>query len=166
MAYLLGAVAVTFPLWVHPAGRVPTYGAGPEPDVVLNLWFMRYIGTAVSHGHLPALVTTSLNWPHGVNMMWNTSLLLPGLILAPVTLLSGPATSLVVLLAAGFFLSAISMYLVLRRWEASVGAAFIGGAFYRFSPAIRIAAIDHYHPQFAALSPLILDAAVRRGTRR
>jgi hypothetical protein len=166
MGYLLGAVAVTYPLWVHPAGRVPTYGAGPEPDVVLNLWFMRYIGTAVAHGHLPALVTTSLNWPHGVNMMWNTSLLLPGLILAPVTLLAGPATSLVVLLAAGFFLSAISMYVVLRRWGASIGAACIGGAFYGFSPAIRMAAIDHYHLQFAALSPLIVDALLRLVTGR
>jgi hypothetical protein len=164
--YLVGAMAVTSPLWVHPAGLVPTFGAGPRPDVVLNLWFMRYIGTAVSHGHLPALVTTSLNWPRGINMMWNTSLLLPGVVLAPVTLLSGPATSLVVLLAVGFFLSAISMYVVLRRWGASISAAFIGGAFYGFSPGMRMAAIDHYHIQFAAFAPLMVDALLRLVTGR
>jgi hypothetical protein len=159
--YLLGAMAVTSPLWVHPASRVPTYGVGARPDVVLNLWFMRYIGTAVWHGHLPALVTTALNWPHGINMMWNTSLLLPGIVLAPVTMLSGPATSLLVLLVAGFFLSALSMYLVLRRWGAGISAAFIGGAFYGFSPGMRMAAVDHYHIQFAALAPLIVDALLR-----
>jgi hypothetical protein len=164
--YLLGAMAVTSPLWVHPASRVPTYGVGARPDVVLNLWFMRYIGTAVWHGHLPALVTTALNWPHGINMMWNTSLLLPGVVLAPVTVLSGPATSLVVLLAAGFFLSALSMYLVLRRWGAGISAAFIGGAFYGFSPGMRMAAVDHYHIQFAALAPLIVDALLRLVTGR
>ena len=127
---------------------------------------MRYIGTAVSHGHLPALVPTALNWPHGVNMMWNTSLLLPGIVLAPVTLLSGPVTSLVVLLAAGFFLAAVNMYVVLRRWGASISAAFIGGALYGFSPAIRMAAIDHYHIQFAALPLLMIDALLRLVTGR
>ena len=166
LCYLLGAMAVTSPLWVHPSSRVPTFGAVPEPDVVLNLWFMRYAGTAVWHGNLPALVTTALNWPHGVNMMWNTSLLLPGIVLAPVTQLAGPAASLAVLLAAGFFLSAVSMYVVLRRWGANISAAFIGGAFYGFSPAIRMAAIDHYHLQFAALPPLIIDALLRLVTGR
>ncbi len=166
LCYLAGAVAVTYPLWIHPTSRVPTYGAGPQPDVVLQLWFMRYAGTAVAHGDLPALVTTSLNWPHGINMMWNTSLLLPGVLLAPVTLLSGPATSLAVLLVAGFFLSAVSMYVVLLRWGASVSAAFIGGAFYGFSPALRMASIDHYHLQFAALPPLIIDALLRLVTGR
>jgi hypothetical protein len=164
--YLLGAMAVTSPLWVHPSSRVPTFGAGPEPDVVLNVWFMRYAGIAVWHGHLPALVTTALNWPHGINMMWNTSLLLPGIVLAPVTQLAGPVASLVVLLAAGFFLSAVSMYVVLRRWGAGISAAFIGGAFYGFSPGMRMAAVDHYHIQFAALAPLIVDALLRLVTGR
>ena len=166
LCYLLGAMAVTSPLWVHPSSRVPTFGTGPEPDVLLNVWFMRYIGAAVSHGHLPALVPTALNWPRGVNMMWNTSLLLPGLVLAPVTQLAGPTASLVVLLAAGFFLSAVSMYVVLRRWGASISAAFIGGAFYGFSPGMRMAAIDHYHIQFAALAPLMIDALLRLVTGR
>ncbi len=166
LCYLVGAVAVTYPLWIHPTSRVPTYGAGPQPDVLLQLWFMRYAATATSHGNLPALVTTSLNWPRGVNMMSNTSLLLPGVLLAPVTLLSGPATSLAVLLVAGFFLSAVTMYVVLRRWGASIGAAFIGGAFYGFSPALRMASTDHYHLQFAALPPLIIDALLRLVTGR
>jgi hypothetical protein len=34
--------------------------------------------------------------------MWNTSELLPGLVLAPVTLLASPQTSLTIMLTAGF----------------------------------------------------------------
>ena len=35
-----------------------------------------------------------MNAPHGINLMWNTSLLLPGVLMTPVTLLAGPQTSL------------------------------------------------------------------------
>jgi hypothetical protein len=166
LCYLLAAVAVTFHLWMHPRAVVPSYGQGVQSDVLLNVWFMRDIATAVAHGHLPALVTTTLNWPQGVNLMWNTSLLLPGVLLTPVTLLAGPVTSLTVLLAAGFAGSAMSMFVVLRRWGASISAAFIGGAVFGFSPAMRMAAVDHYHLQFAVLPPLIIHFLLRLVTGR
>ena len=47
---------------------------------------------------------------------------------------------------------------MLRRWAASLPAAALGGALFGFSPALRIAAIGHYHLQFAILLPLIVDA--------
>ena len=84
--YLLGAVAVTWRLWADPAGRMP---AGDAQDVNFFAWCLRYSATAIAHGHLPALVTTALNAPRGVNLMWNTSFLLPGSLLTPVTLLAG-----------------------------------------------------------------------------
>lgn len=166
VCYAAAAVAVTYRLWVHPPSLVPSYGHGVQSDVLLNVWFMRYIATALSHGHLPALVTTTLNWPQGVSLMWNTSLLLPGIVLAPVTYLWGPVTSLAVLLAAGFAGSALSMFVVLRKWGASISAAFIGGAFFGFSPALRMAAVDHYHLQFAVLPPLIIHFLLRLVTGR
>jgi hypothetical protein len=153
-------------IWTNPAARVPTNGSHFESDVYLNVWFMRYVATALAHGHLPALVTTALNAPHGVNVMWNTSLLLPCVLLAPVTLLAGPTVSLAILLTVGFAGSASAMYLVLRRWGASMGAAAVGGALYGFSPAILVAAEDHYHLQFAVLPPLIIDAALRLAAGR
>ena len=74
--YLLASFALTWRLWADPAGRAAGHNPG---DVNLVAWFMRYSATAVSHGRLPALVTTGLNAPQGINMMWNASMLLAGI---------------------------------------------------------------------------------------
>jgi hypothetical protein len=140
--------------------------AGNPGDINLFAWFMRYSATAVSHGRLPALVTTGLNAPQGINLMWNTSALLPGVLLAPVTLLAGPQVSLTILLTAGFAGSAASLFFVLARWGASVTSAAIGGAVYGFSPALIAASLGHFQLQFAVLPPLIVDALLRIVTGR
>jgi hypothetical protein len=161
--YLLGALAVTARLWRHPAGLAQD---GDIRDVDQFTWFVRHAATAVSHGRLPALATTALNPPHGVNLMWNTSFQLPSVLLTPVTVLSGPQVSLNVALAAGFFLSATSLFLVLRWWRVSVTAAALGGALYGFSPAMIASGIGHYHLVLAPLPPLIIDALLRILTGR
>jgi hypothetical protein len=161
--YLIGALAVTARLWADPAGREQFAGVG---DNELFAWFLRYAATAVAHGHLPALVTTGMNAPQGINLMWNTSFLLPGVLLAPVTLLAGPQVSLTLALTLGFAGSAASLCWVLRRWGASLGAAALGGAVYGFSPALVNAGYAHYHLQFAVLPPLIVDAVARLITGR
>ena len=89
--YLLAALAVTLWLWRDPASRTV---AGNPNDSDQFTWFFRYDATAVVHGHLPALVTTAMNAPQGVNAMWNTFMLLPGVLLAPVTLLFGAQSAL------------------------------------------------------------------------
>ena len=161
--YLLGALAVTWRLWVDPVSRAQ---AGDDPDLNQVAWFVRYSATAISHGRLPALVTTALNPPHGFNLLWNTSILLPGMLMTPVTLLAGPQASLNVLLTLGFAGSAASMYLVLRRWGASIWAAALGGALYGFSPALIAYGVGHYHLVLAMLPPLIIDALLRIVTGR
>jgi hypothetical protein len=161
--YLAGAVAVAARLWADPASREQFSGVG---DNELFAWFARYAATAVSHGHLPALVTTGMNAPAGINLMWNTSFLLPSVLLTPVTLLAGPQVSLTLALTLGFAGSAASLYWVLRRWGASRWAAALGGAVYGFSPAMVNAGYAHYHLQFAVLPPLIIDAVLRLITGR
>ncbi len=161
--YLLGAVALTSRLWADPASRAQP---GDLRDIDQYTWFVRYSATAIAHGHLPAFVTTAMNPPHGVNLLWNTSILLPGMVLTPVTLLAGPQVSLTVLLTVGFAGSAASLFLVLRRWGASISAAALGGAVYGFSPALLNSGIGHYDLQFAVLPPLIIDALLRIGTGR
>jgi hypothetical protein len=156
--YLLGALVMTGRLWVNPSGRMPL---GDPEDVYQFAWFMRYAATAVAHGHLPALVTTALNAPQGVNLMWNTPFLLPAIVLAPVTLLAGPQVSLTLVLTLGFAGSAASLFVVLRRWGASLGAAAIGGAIYGFSPAVVNSGIGHYNFQFAVLPPLLIHVLLR-----
>jgi hypothetical protein len=161
--YLLAAVALTWRLWADPANRVQS----PTGDISQFAWFMRYNAEAVAHWRLPALTTTAMNAPYGINLMSNApSFLLPGLLLAPVTLLTGPQTSLTLALTLGFAGSAASMFLVLRRWGASVIAAALGGALYGFSPALVHAGLSHYQLQFAVLPPLIIDAVLRIVTGR
>jgi hypothetical protein len=135
-------------------------------DVDQMSWFMRYSEQAIAHFHLPALVTSAMNAPHTVNLMWNTSLLLPGIIMSPITALAGPQVSLDLLLTLGFAGSAASLYFVLRRWGVSLIAAAIGGALYGFSPAMIQSGIGHYHMVLAMLPPLIIDALLRIVTGR
>lgn len=107
-----------------------------------------------------------MNAPHGVNLMWNTSLLLPGVIVAPVTLLFGPQVSLTFLLVLGFAGSATAMFYVLRWWGASNIAAALGGALYGFSPALVNSGIGHYSLVLAIVPPLLLDRMLRIVTGR
>ena len=156
--YLLAALAITLWLWRDPASRMV---AGNPNDADQMAWFFRYDATAVAHLHLPALMTTAMNAPQGVNAMWNTFMLLPGVVLAPVTLLAGPQSSLTVLMTLGFAGSSLAMFTVLRRWAVSVPAAAIGGTVYGFSPAVAHSAIGHYDLMFAVFPPLIVDVLVR-----
>jgi len=161
--YLLAALAVTLWLWRDPASRTV---AGNPNDADQIAWFFRYDATAVTHLRLPALVTTAMNAPQGVNAMWNTFMMLPGVLLAPVTLLFGPQSALTLFLTAGFAGSATAMFVVLRRWDVSGPAAALGGAVYGFSPAVLHSAIGHYDLQFAVLPPLIIDVGLRLATGR
>ena len=81
------------------------------------------------------------------------------------TLLLGPQTALTVLVTAGFAGSAASLFLVLRRWEVSTGAAALAGAVYGFSPALLHASIGHFDLQLAILPPLIVHAGLRLALR-
>jgi hypothetical protein len=161
--YLAGAFFVTSTLWVHPTGLLQD---GDPEDVDQATWFLRYTATAIEHFRLPALITTTMNAPHNVNLMWNTSLLLPGIVVTPVTALFGAQAALTTLLVIGFAGSAASMYYVLRRWHASQLAAALGGALYGFSPALVDSGIGHYSLVLAILPPLIIDRVLRLVTGR
>jgi hypothetical protein len=160
---LLGAFAVTMWLWRDPAAHIV---AGNSADADQFAWYFRYDATAVAHFRLPALTTDGMNAPQGISVMWNTFMLLPGMLLAPVTLLAGPQVSLTVLLTAGFAGSAFAMFAVLRRWGCGIPAAALGGAVYGFSPALVQSGLGHYDLQFAVLPPLIADAALRLAAGR
>jgi hypothetical protein len=161
--YLVAALAVTLWLWRDPAARTV---AGNPNDNDQFTWFFRYDATAIMHARLPALVTTAMNAPQGVNAMWNTFMMLPGVLLAPVTLLFSPQSALTVFLTAGFAGSATAMFAVLRRWDVSGPAAALGGAVYGFCPAVLHSAIGHYDLQFAVLPPLIVHMGLQLATGR
>jgi hypothetical protein len=45
---------------------------GNPNDADQFTWFLRYDATAIVHGRLPALVTTAMNAPQGISVVWNT----------------------------------------------------------------------------------------------
>ena len=161
--YALGALAVTLWLWRHPGTATVAHN---RHDADQFAWFFRYNAAAIAHGRLPALVTTALNAPAGVNVMWNTFMLLPGVLLTPLTLLAGPQASLNLLMTVGFAGSAFALFVVLRRWGVRPPPAAVAGALYGFSPALLQSAAGHYDLMFAVLPPLIVDAALRLGLGR
>jgi hypothetical protein len=158
--YLAASVALNWRLWAG-LGTMSPPGDPVPSDNDLFAWSMRYVADAIGHGHLPALVTTVMNAPRGVNLMWNATILLPAVVLAPVTLLAGPQVSLTIMLTLGYAGSAAAMYWLLRRYGASVLAAGLGGAVFGFSPALLVSGGGHANIQFAVLLPLIIGAALR-----
>ena len=131
------AVLLLGSTWTSPTNR--TLGAGVG-DPGLFTWFLRWTPFAVGRRISP-FVSDYLNHPDGINLMWNTWLPLPGLLLSPLTLFLGPVLTLNVLLTLAYSLSAWSAYLAIRRYVPSHGAAACGGLVYGFSPAM----IGHSH---------------------
>jgi len=103
-------------------------------------WFLRWTPFAVGR-HISPFYSDWLNHPTGVNLMWNTWVPLPGLLLAPLTHAFGPVLSLNVLLTLAYGLSAWSAYLAIHRYVPNHGAAAAGGLVYGFSPVM----IGHAH---------------------
>ena len=141
------------PAWRSPTTMTLEAGNG---DPAIFMWFLRWAPFALEHGHDP-LFTHHLNYPDGVNLMWNTSLPLPGLLLAPVTTRWGPVLSFNLLLVLAYGLSAWCAYLAIRRFARGHLAAAVGGLIYGFSPAMRTQS-HHLHMTLAFLVPLMLLA--------
>src|SRR5438876_1096695 len=65
-------------------------GLGADPE--LFMWYLRFTPWAVGHGQTP-FFTSSIMYPQGANLMWNTSITLPAIVMSPVTLLFGPVAA-------------------------------------------------------------------------
>src|SRR6266516_1802694 len=121
---------------------------GGNGDAAIFMWSLRWVAHVTAQGGNP-LVSHQLNYPDGVNLMWNTTLLLPGWLLSPVTSRWGEVLA--------FTLSAWCAYLAIQRYARSHLAAALGGLIYAFSPAMRTQAY-HPHMSLAFLPPLMLLA--------
>ncbi len=162
----LGYVALSVGLWwqvwsTHPTA-VTTCGCG---DTSLFTWFLEWPAYAIQHGMDP-LYSTYLFHPTGVNLLANTAEVGFGIVLAPVTWVFGPIATLNVALTLSPALSALAMYVLLRRWVSWAPAAFAGGLLYGFSPFVVVSLTDaHLMLGMAAVPPLIvlcLDELVAR----
>lgn len=162
----LGLAATLFRGWELSPTTVTL--AGGRGEMPFYAWVLRSVPFAVGHGENP-FITRHLNAPDGVNLMWNTSLFLPGLLLAPVTLLGGVVLTYNVLLTVAVGGSAWTAYLAIRRFVSSNLAAAVGGLVYGFSPYMRAQSSGHVNLTLALLPPLLLllvhDILVRQRRR-
>lgn len=102
------------------------------PDVVLQIWWLAWAAFAVPHG-LNVFSASWLNYPFGANFGDQGSALFLGVVLLPITKLFGPIVAWNVAVRLALAASAMSMFLVLRRWCTWWPAAFVGGLLYGFS---------------------------------
>ena len=128
---------------------------GDGNDSPQFMWFLRWPSFALTHGHNP-LFSTYIDYPNGMNLMWNASMPFVGTLLAPVNLLLGPIFTYNLVETLAVALSAWTAYLAIRRYvRSSVGAA-VGGLVYGFSPFMVAHSLGHPHVTVALVPPLFL----------
>ncbi|MGA8724718.1 MAG: hypothetical protein WB565_06730 [Acidimicrobiales bacterium] len=150
--YLGLAIALWSHVWTSRPASTTTCGCG---DSSLFTWFLAWPATALAHG-LDPFFTTAMGYPHGVNLLANTSVPAFGLLLAPVTWLFGPIVTLNVALTLAPALSGFAMFVLLRRWVRFAPATFVGGLLYGFSPFVLVSLADaHLMLGMAFVPPLV-----------
>jgi Glycosyltransferase family 87 len=165
---VLGLISLAVSLYLtwHLLGDLPNrMVAGNPADIRLFTWYLEHDVQSVLHGHDPLFFTT-MNAPAGVNAMWNTSLLLPALIMTPVTLLAGPLASYNVLFVLALATGPLCAFPLLRRFTDSVPAAGLGALVFGFSPAVLASGIGHINLVLTGLMPVTLLLADDLATGR
>src|SRR5215813_4337659 len=128
-------------------------------DTAQEVWFLGWVPFALSHGH-SLFYTNWILYPAGVNLADNTAMTLLGILAAPVTVLAGPIAAYNVVLRAGFTLSALAMFVVVRRVVRWWPAAFAAGLLYGFSPFMVAQGVSHEFLVFAPLPPLVFGILI------
>ncbi|WP_238007430.1 hypothetical protein KZZ52_19165 [Dactylosporangium sp. AC04546] len=157
-SYVLFAVVVLQHLWGNPSTRMLTDNT---QDQTFFEWVLTHAARVVTHGESP-IFTDELNSPLGVNLMANTSILGLALPLSPITLLFGAGVTFALVCTLALAGTAAGWYIFLSRVVVrSKGAAYLGGLFCGFAPAM-ISQITG-HPNIAGqyLIPFIVWAVFR-----
>lgn len=149
VVYLFGAVAVTFRAW-----QGPTSGwAGRCCDPEQAIWYLGWTPHALANGLNP-FVTTQIGAPDGVNLMWNPSMPLLGILGWLPAKVGGPVFAFNVLVVLGISLSGLTAWLAIRRWTGDGLGPIVGGAVYAFSPYVVSHAALHLNLATVWIPPL------------
>ena len=140
-------------VWTH--GIAHTVQPSGGNDVPEEVWFLAQTPWVLLHGHNP-LANDWLNAPVGVNLMDNTTMPLLGILAFPITWLLGPIATFNILIDLAIFASAMSFFVMARRFVSWWPAAFVGGLAYGFSPFTAATANAHLFLLFQAIPPLVI----------
>ena len=146
-------------LWHNAWGNPFSTQLGGLGDADEYSWFLSWMPYALGHG-LDPLVSHYANFPNGVNLMWNTSVVLPSFVMSPVTVIFGAAFSYNVLMTAAPALSATFAYVAFRRWTAPL-PSLTGGLIFGFSPYVVSQSFGHIAQTLILSAPLMLIALDR-----
>jgi hypothetical protein len=154
VAVLVLSLALAMLMW-HVAWEHPlTTQVGSPGDSDEYSWFLAWIPYSIGHG-LDPLISHYVNFPNGVNLMWNTSVILPSVVMSPVTLIFDAAFSYNILITAAPALGATFAYVALRRW-ASPLPSLAGGLIFGFNPYMVSQSVGHLAQTLMMSAPLML----------
>ena len=137
--------------WAHPGSA----WIGDDRDPHLFIWYVGWTPHQLAALRSP-LFTTVLQAPAGANLMWNTAVFAPAVVLWPVTAAFGPIVAYNVMATAAVALSAWCGYLAARRLVGRELPAAIAGLVYGFSPYMVAQSLRHPHVTLAMFPPLAL----------
>jgi hypothetical protein len=136
--------------WVKPfTTQVGVFGDADEYS-----WFLSWMPYAIGHALNP-LGSTYVNFPQGINLMWNTSVLLPSFLMSPVTLIFGAPFAYNVLATAAPALSTTFAFAAFRRWTGRL-PALAGALVFGFSPYMVSQSVGHLAQTLIMTAPLML----------
>jgi hypothetical protein len=151
-SFIAVALFITLPLWLHLDHEL----RDDPQDQAFFEWMLAHGARVLTDGVYP-FFSDRMNYPDGVNMMANTSVLAVSLPMTPVTLLWGPHVAFNVFLSLALASTGISWYLVLsRQFVTSRLAAWIGALFCTFAPSMIAHAGGHPNIVSQFLVPLII----------
>ena len=152
LSFVVVSLFVTAPLWLNLDHEL----RDDPQDQSFFEWMLAHGARVVTDGVYP-FFSDRMNYPDGVNMMANTSVLAVSLPMTPITLMFGPHVSFNVFLTLALAITGISWYLVLSRvFVASRLAAWVGALFCTFAPSMISHAGGHPNIVSQFLVPLII----------
>ncbi|MFF5295230.1 hypothetical protein [Paractinoplanes globisporus] len=148
---------LTSSLWINL-----DHGSATDPqDQSFFEWMLAHGARVITDGANP-FFSDRMNYPDGVNIMANTSVLAVSLPMTPVTWLFGPHVAFNVFLTLALALTGISWYFVLsRQFVRSRLAAWVGALFCTFAPSMVSHAGGHPNIVSQFLIPLIIWRTLR-----
>jgi hypothetical protein len=152
LTFVAVALYITAPLWLNLDHEL----RDDPQDQAFFEWMMAHGARVITDGAYP-FFSDRMNYPDGVNMMANTSVLAVSLPMAPITLLFGPHVAFNLFLTLALALTGTSWYLVLSRvLVTSRLAAWVGALFCTFAPSMVSHAGGHPNIVSQFLVPLII----------
>ncbi|RZU51144.1 hypothetical protein EV385_2944 [Krasilnikovia cinnamomea] len=152
LSFVAIALFLTAPLWLNL-----DHDLRDDPqDQAFFEWMLAHGARVLTDGAYP-FFSDRMNYPDGVNMMANTSVLAVSLPMTPITLMFGPHVAFNVFLTMALACTGASWYLVLsRQFVASRLAAWVGALFCTFAPSMVSHAGGHPNIVSQFLVPLII----------